>query len=351
MKANAQASDRVDKFVKRYLRDHKIPGCAIMVRHKGKIMTKAYGKANLEYAVNVTPRTLFQSASVGKQFTAMAVMLLVKKRKLSLDKPVSKYLKDDLKVPDAWSGITVRHLLTHTSGLGNYPKWLTYREDYDDKGLLDMITMERLCYAPGERFEYSNLGYVTLGILIGRVSGEFYGDFLKKRVFDLLGMKHTRVISDQDIIPNRAAGYYFNDKNKLKNQEWVSPTFNRTADGTLYFTVGDLAKWDEALESGKLLSKASYQQMWTPFKLNDGTPTRYGFGWCIDNLDADHRELWHDGGWQGFSAYIARYPEDRLTVVALCNLRDAETGFIAEHIAGIYIPKLTPRAHLRSPTR
>src|SRR5262245_20936237 len=105
MKANGQTNDRVDKFVKRYLRDHKIPGCAIMVRHKGKVVTKAYGKANLEYAVDVTPRTLFQSASVGKQFTAMAVMLLVEKGKLSLDDPVSKYLKDDLKVPDAWSGI------------------------------------------------------------------------------------------------------------------------------------------------------------------------------------------------------------------------------------------------------
>ena len=351
MEANGEASDRVDKFVNAYLRDHKIPGCAIMVRHHGKVLMRGYGKANLEYGVDVTPQTLFQSGSVGKQFTAMAVMLLVEEGKLSLDDPVSKYLKDDLKVPDAWSGITVRHLLTHTSGLGDYPKWITYREYYDDKGLLDMITMERLCYAPGERFEYSNLGYVTLGILITRVSGEFYGDFLKKRVFGPLGMEHTRVISDQDIIPNRAAGYYFNDKNDLKNQEWVSPTFNRTADGTLYFTVEDLAKWDEALESGKLLSQASYLQMWTPFKLNNGKTSPYGFGWFIDNLDSGHRVLWHNGGWQGFSAYIARYPEDRLTVVALCNLRDAKTGFIADRIAGFYIPEPTPRAQLKTATR
>jgi CubicO group peptidase (beta-lactamase class C family) len=351
MKANGHASDRVDKFVKRYLRDHKIPGCAIMVRHKGRVATRAYDKANLDYAVAVTPRTLFQSGSVGKQFTAMAVMLLVEKGKLSLDDPVAKYLKDDLKVPDAWSGITVRHLLTHTSGLGDYPQWITYREYYDEKGLLEMIMMERLCYAPGERFEYSNLGYVTLGILISRVSGEFYGDFLKKRVFEPLGMENTRVISDQDIIPNRAAGYYFKHKNDLKNQEWVSPTFNSTADGTLYFTVGDLANWDKALESGKLLSQASYLQMWTPFKLNDGKTSLYGFGWFIDNLASGHRVLWHDGGWQGFSAYIARYPEDRLTVVALCNLRDAKTGFIADRIARFYIAELTPRAQLKTHTR
>lgn len=351
MKANGEASDRVDKFVNAYLRDHKIPGCAIMVRRKGKVLTRAYGKANLEYGVDVTLRTLFQSGSVGKQFTAMAVMLLVEKRKLSLDKPVSKYLKDDFKVPDEWSGITVRHLLTHTAGLGDYPKWITYREYYDDKELLDMITMERLCYAPGERFEYSNLGYVTLGILITRVTGTFYGDFLRERVFGPLGMQRTRVISDQDIIPNRAAGYYFKRKNDRKNQEWVSPTFNSTADGTLYFTVGDLARWDEALESEKLLSHASYVQMWTPFQLNDGTTSPYGFGWFIGNLDSGHRVLWHDGRWQGFSAYIARYPEDRLTVVALCNLRDAKTGSIAERIARFYIPELTPRAKLKTPTR
>jgi CubicO group peptidase (beta-lactamase class C family) len=351
MEANDQASDPVDEFVKSYLQDHKIPGCAIMVRHHGKVLTRGYGKANLEYDVRVTPRTLFQSGSVGKQFTAMAVMLLVEEGKLSLDDPVSKYLKDDHEVPDPWPGITVRHLLTHTSGLGDYPKWITFLEYYDDKRLLDMITMERLCYVPGERFEYSNLGYVTLGILITRVSGEFYGDFLKKRVFDPLAMEHTGVISDQDIIPNRAAGYYFNDKNDLKNQEWVSPTFNRTADGTLYFTVEDLAKWDEALESGKLLSQASYLQMWTRFKLNDGKTSPYGFGWFIDNLDSSHRVLWHNGRWQGFSAYIARYPEDRLTVVALCNLRDAETCFIAHRIAGFYIPEPTPRAQLKTPTR
>ena len=214
-----------------------------------------------------------------------------------------------------------------------------------------MITMERLCYAPGERFEYSNLGYVTLGILITRVSGEFYGDFLKKRVFGPLGMEHTRVISDQDIIPNRAAGYYFKDKNDRKNQEWVSPTFNTTADGTLYFTVEDLAKWDEALDAQKLLSPASFEQMWTPFKPENECESRYGFGWFICNLNSGHRLLWHDGRWQGFSAYIARYPDDHVTVVALCNLRDAKTGYIAEHIASFYVPALESPAQLKTQTR
>ncbi|PYK36973.1 MAG: serine hydrolase, partial [Verrucomicrobia bacterium] len=342
-----RASDPVDDFVNRYMHDHEIPGCAIMVRHNGKVVTKVYGKANLECGVPVTPQTLFQSASVGKQFTAMAVMLLVEDHKLSLDDPISKYLRVP-PVPKNWSRITVRHLLTHTSGLGDYPKWLTYRDDYDDDGLLNMVTQERLCYEPGERFDYSNLGYVTLGLLIRNRSGEFYGDFLQKRVFGPLGMKDTRVISDQDIIPNRASGYFLDDNNNLKNQVWVSPTFNSTADGTLYFTVEDLAKWDEALEAEKLLSHDSFKQIWTPFKLNDGSTGPYGFGWFIDHTKSGHRMLWHDGKWQGFSAYIARYPGDRLTVATLCNRRSADNEDITEEItkqtAGIYVPALASPA-------
>jgi len=344
---NGQTGDRVEDFIKPYLREHQIPGCAIMVRHNGKVvLSKGYGIANKEYGVPVTPQTLFQSGSVGKQFTAMAVMLLVEEGKLSLDDPVSKYLP----VPESWCGITVRHLLTHTSGLGDYPNWLTFQENYTEEGLLNIVMQERLCYGPGERFDYSNLGYVTLGILIHKVSCEFYGDLLQKRVFGPLGMKHTRIIDEDDIIPNRAAGYVLKN-GVLTNQKWVSPTFNSTADGTLYFTVEDLAKWDEALDAQKLLSHASFEQMWTPFKPENDCASRYGFGWYICNLNSGHRLLWHYGKWQGFSAYIARYPDDHLTVAALCNLSDAETGYIAEHIAGFYIPEPTPRVQLKTPTR
>jgi CubicO group peptidase (beta-lactamase class C family) len=327
-----QPSDPVGDFVKAYMRDHQIPGCAIMVRDNGNVITKAYGKANLEHDVDVTPQTLFQSGSVGKQFTAMAVMLLVEGRQLSLDDPVSKYLD----VPKSWSGIKVRHLLTHTSGLSDYPKWITYQENYDENGLLNIIKKQPLSFKPGEGFKYSNLGYATLGILIHAVSGEFYGDLLQRRVFDPLAMKHTRIINEDDIIPNRAAGYVLDNNCALKNQGWVSPTFNTTADGTLYFTVEDLAKWDEALDTEKLVSHASLEQMWTPFKPKNNCDSRYGFGWFICNLDSEHRLLWHDGKWQGFSAYIARYPEYRLTVAMLCNLYDVETGYVAEHIAGMY---------------
>jgi D-alanyl-D-alanine carboxypeptidase len=335
------AADRVDDFVNSYLKKKQVPGCALMVRHNGKVVLAAgYGTANLEHNVPVTPQTVFQSGSINKQFTAMAVMVLVEEQKLALNDPISKYLS----VPASWSGITVRHLLTHTSGLGDYPENFSLQRGYTEDELLDMVATQPLGFAPGEKWRYSNLGYVTLGILIRKVNGEFWGDFLQERVFKPLDMKHARVISEADIIPNRAAGYILKD-HVLNNQKWVSPSVNTTADGSLYFTIEDLAKWDEALEAQKLLSHITYEQMWTPVRLNDGTTAPYGFGWRIAKTDSSHRMIEHGGNWQGFASYIVRYPDDRLTVAALCNRSGASAGYIAKRIAGFYVPALAPRRH------
>jgi len=335
------AADRVGDFVNAYLKKKQVPGCALMVRHNGKVVLAAgYGFANLEHGVRVTPQTVFQSGSVGKQFTAMAVMLLVEERKLALDEPISKHLA----VPASWSGITVRHLLMHTSGLGDYPENFSLQRDYTEDELLKMVATQPLGFAPGEKSSYSNLGYVTLGILIHKVSGEFYGDLLEKRVFALLGMSHTRVISEADIIPNRAAGYRLKD-GTLKNQEWVAPRLNTTADGSLYFTIEDIAKWDEALEKRKILNQASFEQMWRPVRLNDGSAAPYGFGWHIGKTDSGHLLVEHGGAWQGFVAYIGRYPDDRLSVAVLCNRAGARAGYIAKRVAGFYVPTVAPRTH------
>jgi CubicO group peptidase (beta-lactamase class C family) len=337
----ATAADRVSDFVNAYLKKKQIPGCALMVRHNGKVVLAAgYGFANLEHNVTVTPQTVFQSASVGKQFTAMAVMILIEEKKLDLDDTISKYLD----LPNAWSAITVRHLLTHTSGLGDYPEKFSLQQDYTEDDLLNMIKAQPLGFAAGEKSSYSNLGYVLLGILIHKVSGEFYGDLLQKRVFTPLGMNHTRVISEADIIPNRAAGYRLKD-GTLKNQEWVAPSLNTTADGSLYFNIEDIAKWDEALEKRKILSKAGVEQLWTPVRLNDGSAAPYGFGWHIAKTDSGHRLFEHGGAMQGFAAYIGRYPDDRLSVAALCNRAGARAGYIAKSAAGFYVPALAPRLH------
>lgn len=337
----AGGTDRAGDFVNDYLQKKQIPGCAVMVRHNGKVVLSAgYGVANLEHGVRVTPETVFQSGSMGKQFTAMAVMMLVEERKVALDDLISKYLA----VPSGWSGINVRHLLTHTSGLGDYPESFSLQRDYTEDELLKMIKAQPLGFAPGEKWNYSNLGYVTLGILIHKIAGEFYGDFLKKSVFDPLGMNQTRVISEADIIPNRAAGYRLVD-GALKNQKWVAPSVNTTADGSLYFTVEDIAKWDEALEAERFLSHAGYEQIWSPVKLNNGNTAPYGFGWRIAKTDSGHRMLEHGGAWQGFASYIARYPDDRLTVTVLCNRAGANAGYIAKRVAGFYVPALAPRVH------
>src|SRR5262245_13521875 len=336
--AQAAGRDPVRDFVTAYIARNRMPGVALMVRSQGRVVrAEGYGMANLEHRVPVKPETVFQSGSIGKQFTAMAVMTLVEEGKLALDDPVSKYLD----APSRWKGITVRHLLTHTSGLGDYPEDFPLQVDHTEDEELKMAMAQKLLFTPGEKWEYSNLGYLTLGVLIHRVSGQFYGDLLAERVFGPLGMTRTRIISESDIVANRAAGYRMID-GEIKNQEWVAPTVNTTADGSLYFTVLDLAKWDAGLEAGKIVSKASYDAMWSPVKLNDGSTEPYGFGWAIHKAANGHRLIEHSGTWQAFTTYLSRYRDDRLTVAVLCTMPGATPSYIAHRVAGTYDPALIP---------
>jgi len=178
--------------------------------------------------------------------------------------------------------------------------------------------------------------------VIHKVTGEPYYQFLGERIFKPLGMTSTRLISDREIIPNRAAGYEL-DTGQLKNQEWVSPTFNSTADGALYLNVLDLAKWDDALYGTQLLKQSSLDRIWTIYPLNDGkpNPAGYGFGWNIGKQN-DHKRIEHGGAWQGFTCSIARYPDDNLAVVVLTNLAGANPGLIAQIAAGLADPALLP---------
>jgi len=336
--AQAAGRDPVREFVTAYMAKYKIPGVALMVRRQGHVVrAEGYGMANLEHRVPVKPETVFHSGSMGKQFTAMAVMTLVEEGRLALDDPVSKYLD----APASWKGITVRHLLTHTSGLGEYPEDFPMQKDVTEDELLKIIMAQKLLSAPGEKWAYSGPGYVTLGVLIHRVSGQFYGDLLAERVFRPLGMTRTRMDSEADIIPDRAAGYRMMN-GEIKNQEWVAPSLRTTADGGLLFSVVDLAKWDEGLEAGKIVSKASYDAMWSPVKLNDGSTAPYGFGWGIHQAANGHRLIEHGGEFRGFTTYIVRYPDDRLTVAVLCNMAGATPSYIARRVAGMYEPGLNP---------
>ena len=332
---SAATTSAVTDYVKAEMQRQHIPGLALLVVKSGKIVrAEGFGLANVELQVPVKPETIFQSGSVGKQFTATAVMMLVEEGKIGLDDPLTKYFAD---APPSWKEVTVRELLSHTAGFGDYPKDFNFRKDWTEDEELNLIESIPLAYPPGTSWAYSNFGYVTLGILIHCVTGEFYGDFLQQRIFQPLGMTSSRVISEADIVPNRAAGYRL-VKGQLKNQEWVAPVVNTTADGSLYFSVLDLAKWNDALYTESLLKRSSLDLMWTPVTLKNGQPNKgnYGFGWFIDER-AGHRCIHHDGSWQGFETAIDRYVDDYLTVVALANLADSNPGKITQHVAEMYL--------------
>ena len=226
----AAAGDSIDAFVSAEMSRQRIPGLSLaVVRHGVLAKAKGYGLASVELAVPATPRTVYQSGSVGKQFTAAAVMMLVEKGALSLDDRIARFLPE---APDAWRDITVRQLLTHTSGMGDYTERIDLHRDYAPEELLKFAAAQPLEFPPGQKWSYSNSGYMVLGILIQRVSGQFYGDMLRDRIFKPLGMDTARVISEADIVPNRAAGYRLVD-GTLKNQDWVAPRLNTTGDGSL----------------------------------------------------------------------------------------------------------------------
>lgn len=328
------AAVRVDRVVEQQMLAYKTPGVSLVVLRRGKIVyLKSYGLANVEHQVPVKPATVFQSGSMGKQFTAAAVMILVQENKLSLDDKISKYFPD---APSSWNNITVRHLLTHTSGLGDWPADIDLRRDYTEDEYFAAFKKAPLDFAPGTSWNYSNVGYATLGMLIRKVSGQYYGDFLKARIFEPLGMTTARIISEADIVPDRAAGYRL-VQGELKNQEWVSPSTNSTADGSLYLSILDLAKWDAALYSDRPLTQASRDLIWNAAKLSDGTTKDYGFGWHLGNYHG-RRVVFHGGAWQGFKTYIMRFLDTELTIIFLANSWETRDFKLARGLAAAFYP-------------
>jgi CubicO group peptidase (beta-lactamase class C family) len=330
-------ADQLDDAIEREMARRHVPGLALLVLQHGKIVReRSYGLANVEHGVPVTPRTLFQSGSVGKTFTAALILLLAEDGKLRLDDPVSRHLPES---PPAWSGITIRHLLTHTSGLGDPYQKIDLRKDYSDAELIALEATLPLQFAPGERFSYSNAGYHLLGFIATRVGGKHWAEQLRERVFAPLGMD-ARLISEADIVPHRAAGYEWAD-GKLRNQSWVAPSLNATADGALYLTARDLALWDTALRGERILNERLRTASWTPPRLRDGSTSPYGYGWYVGEQNG-HRTVLHGGAWQGFKALMTRYVDDGLTVIVLANSAATRVGKIGDLAASHFIPALAP---------
>jgi CubicO group peptidase (beta-lactamase class C family) len=306
------------------------------MRGDSALLAKGYGFANVEHRVPVTTQTIFQSGSVGKQFTSAGIMTLVDAGKLKLDDPITRFFPD---APRTWQGITVRHLLTHTSGIPDYTTdAMDYRREYTEDQLAKMAYELKLEFPAGSRWNYSNTGYVLLGIIVHKVDGRFYGDVLAERVFKPLGMNTTRVISERDIVPNRAAGYVLAN-GELKNQAWVAPSLNTTADGALYLSLEDMIAWARGVRAGRVLSADSWRTVHERVQLKSGNRYPYGFGWSIDSVGGQPY-IGHGGAWQGFRAHIDRYLGDDLTVIVLANLAQADVGGIARRVAASLNPAL-----------
>ena len=343
-KAQDELAHKADQVIESQRVRQKIPGVSVAIC-RGQTIDKAtgYGLANVEWNNPVAPDTIFQTGSVGKQFTSAAIMMLVEEGKIGLDDKLSKYIAG---TPGAWNAVTIRNLLTHTSGIADYggeegtmgKGVINFRNDYTEEQLVEAFAKMPMDFVPGEKWSYSNTGYVLLGILIHKVTGKFYGDVLQERIFKPLGMSSTRIISESDIIMHRSGGYRL-AKGELKNQDWVSPTLNTTADGALYTNVLDLAKWDASLYTTKLLNQSSLDQMWSPVKLNNGTTYPYGFGWSLTTLKNGHRVVSHDGAWQGFTMSIARFVDDHLTFIVMTNLDsdNSKPDAIVSDLAKLYL--------------
>ncbi|MFN2456146.1 MAG: serine hydrolase domain-containing protein [Pyrinomonadaceae bacterium] len=332
-------ADGVDDYVHEQLQARHIPGLSLVVVREGKIVkAQSYGLANIELNAPVSIESVFEIGSITKQLTAAAIMLLVEEGKVKLDERINVYLSD-LHPPEAWDKVTVRHLLTHTSGIKTYTGLPGFEFSKHLKGeeFVKALSGFPLDFQPGEKWSYSNSGFNLLGLIIEKASHQPYWEFMAARIYKPLGMTATRDRDPVPIVKGRVTGY------EWKNGAWI----NRDTDLTDIFSAGatvstalDLAKWNAALDAERLLKKTSLEQIWTPVRLTDGKTHPYGFGWDVDTVNG-HRLISHGGQTAGFSASIARYVDDKLTIIVLCNLGESGVaGKVRQGIAKLYVPAL-----------
>ena len=329
------------------------PGFAVGVYREGKIVfAHGYGLSDLALRVPIGPKTDFRLASLTKQFTATAIMLLVHDGKLSYDDPLTKVLPE---FPVYGQKITIRQLLNHTSGLKDYediyenetadisPEKVAQLKDKDVLRIEE--AQDSTLFPPGSKWQYSNSGYAVLAMVVERVSGKSYGEFLKERIFQPLHMDGTLAYEKgRNEVPNRAFGYRKNETSGLWRFSDQSPTSAVLGDGGVYTSLDDLAKWDDALSHFTLLSEAEMKPAWTPVEVAggvqgpDGSASAYGFGWYLDAYKG-HRRQWHYGETIGFLNNIERLPDDKLTVVVLSNRVDIDPGELAKKVLELYLAK------------
>lgn len=333
----------IDRYLQEVIKAHETPALSVAVCRNGKpIYMKGFGFADLQNQVKATSKTVYRIGSVTKQFTSTIIMQLEKEGKLGLDDAASKYIDG---LPAAWSKVTIRHLLTHTSGIPSYTNLPNFLDQFSRKSALpkdivQTVIDKPLEFEPGSKWEYNNTGYVMLGMVIEKLDGRSYGKSLRARIIDPLGMTQTYFTSEQTLVPNRAQGYSWGlkgfDNCSYLNMDWPY------AAGSMESTVEDMAKWDAALYTEKTLPTASLKQIWTPYVLSTGVNSKYGFGWIVDKRDGvDYVE--HGGGINGFTCGIKRIVSKGITIIVLTNSETADPNNNAAKIAGLVDPSLKPK--------
>jgi CubicO group peptidase (beta-lactamase class C family) len=323
----SQIIPKINEYMAAAEKVGRFSGTVLVAKDGKPIFSKGYGMANREWDIPNTPQTAFRLGSITKQFTAAAIMLLQERGKLSTSDPVCKYVTE---CPAAWEPITIKHLLTHTSGIPNY----TDSPDFAKKAILPISITDLLAdykskpldFAPGEKFNYSNSGYHLLGLIVEKASGKTYADFLQENIFTPLGLANTGYDRHENIIKHRASGYKRNGDGFI-NAAYMDMLIPYAA-GALYSTTEDLLKWEQALYTDKLLTKKSRDEMFTPLKGN------YAYGWNVGKR-GNRTSISHGGGIYGFATQLARYPDDRLTVVVLSNVEAASAGSVARDLSAI----------------
>lgn len=347
MHAANPTSQQIDEIFQPLAAEHS-PGLAVIVLRNGKpVFERGDGMANLETKTRIGTNTDFRLASFTKQFTATCIMLLVHDGKLSYDDTLMKIFPG---FPAYGSTITVRMLLTHTSGLKDYEDLYSAQFPGEDDRKIPQIKDARILalmehqsatdFPPGSQWRYSNTGYAMLAMMVEKITGKPFGEFLHERIFAPLGMSNTLAYEKgKNEVPHRALGY------TKKDGAWIEADQSSTSavlgDGGIYSNVEDLAKWDRALRKHTLLTSAEMQAAFTPVKVpggaktDDGSPTEYGFGWFLDPYKGRKR-TWHSGTTTGFRTFVDRFVDEGLTIIILCNRDDLQPGKLADSVADLF---------------
>ena len=322
-------TQKADEVVNAYVKQGRFSGAVLVAKGGKTILSKGYGMANYEWEVANTPQTKFRLASVTKQFTGLAIAQLEERGLLNVNDTVAKYLPG---IPKELSEtVTIHHLLTHSSGIPSFTNFPDYPakikfEKWSGEKLIAWLAGKSLEFAPGEKFKYNNTGYYLLGVIIEKVSGKPYEQYVKENIFDPLGMKDSGHDSNSALIKSRASGYIVRN-NTLENADYLNMSVPGAA-GALYSTVEDMYKWDRALYSEKLVKRATLDKMYAPFKSN------YAWGWIVDEVNGRKR-IAHDGGIEGFNTTIVRFINDDLCIIALSNRNTNALGPMAQRLAAI----------------